>query len=125
MQTAVGNIGGLSKSGSRWAYCDYYGIQGYIRYENLIYDPNEDCTVEGWYTVFTLVPEDHDYSYIYDKPSSSKGKNLGRVDDDESVYVYSVETGVGKKGSLWAYCEYNGIQGYIRYDNITPETAME
>jgi len=116
---------GQGKKSSEWAYCEFEDIEGYVRFENLIYDPayvfNEE-DVEGWYVVSTILPEDHDYSYIYDQPSSTLGKNLGQVDDGESVYVYSVELGTGRRNSRWAYCDYDGIRGYVRYRNLIPES---
>ena len=41
-----------------------------------LYEPDEedkDYTTAGWYKVYCIEPAGHDYVYIYDKPSSSKG----------------------------------------------------
>ena len=81
----------------------------------------EDYSVEGWYTVYSIVPKDHDYSYIYSKPSSTKGENLCRVDDGQPVYVYYKTNGLGSKSSQWAYCDYANTFGYIRFDNLVSE----
>ena len=121
---------GTGKQSSEWAYCEYGKVKGYIRYENLVYtgsyrggttnNTSSYDDVEGWYVVYSIVPENHDYSYIYDQPSSTQGKNLCRVDDYEYVYVYWTEQGTGKKDSVWAYCDYDGVSGYIRYENLMP-----
>lgn len=81
----------------------------------------QDWCYGGWYVVNTVKPSGYTYSYIYDRPTSSSGKNLCRVDDGEWVYVYWREGGEGKKSSKWCYCEYDGIKGYIRWDNIVPD----
>lgn len=77
-----------------------------------------DYSYEGWYEVYVVKPADHTYSYIYDRPSSTKGKNLGRVDNGEMVYGFFLTHGVNHRSSRWIYCEYNGICGYLRYDNL-------
>ena len=96
-----------------------------------IYEPAEedkDITVAGWYKVFSIVPENHDYSYIYDKPSSTKGDSQCRVDDGERVYVYYVTGGIGKQGTTWAYCNYDNtekgrvFEGFIRFSNLVVES---
>ena len=81
-------------------------------------DGDYDYSYEGWYEVYVVMPADHTYSYIYDQPSSTKGRNLGRVDNGEVVYGYCLTHGLGHKTSRWVYCEYNGICGYLRYDNL-------
>ena len=75
----------------------------------------------GWYRVSSKVPEDHTYSYIYDKPSSTKGKNLGRADDGAKVYIYYTMEGIGKQGTIWGYCSCDGKEGYIRFSNVVTE----
>ena len=77
-----------------------------------------DYSEEGWYRVNTTAPEGYDYSYIYSKPSSTQGRNLGKVEDDEVVYLYFVDKGTGRKSSLWGYCEYEDIEGYMRFENL-------
>lgn len=67
------------------------------------------------YRVSITMPAGHDHVYLYDEPSSSNGKNLGRIDNGEYVTgIYSVE----RKGYTWIYCNYNGIEGYIRKNNL-------
>ena len=80
---------------------------------------------EGWWcTVDTTYPAGYTFSYMYDQPSSTYGKNLKKLNDGEYVYVYSITPGTGQKSSDWAYCDYYGasgtITGYIRWDNLTP-----
>ncbi len=98
-----------------------------------VFEPDEngrDYDSEGWYIVYSIVPEDHDYSYIYDQPSSSKGKNLCRADDGEEVYVYFT-VNYPDSGATWAYCSYDSekkgttFEGYIRYSNLIEEEAYE
>ena len=83
----------------------------------------KDYSKAGWYRVYTVLPEDMDYSYMYNKPSSSSGKNLGRIDDDEYVYVSFVV----KKSSehSWAYCEYDGKEGYVRFENLVYDASYD
>lgn len=88
------------------------------------FEPDEadkDYTSAGWYVVSSKVPEDHTYSYLYDKPSSTKGKNLGRADDGTKVYIYYTMEGIGRQGTIWAYCSCDGTEGYIRYSNVVTE----
>ena len=116
----------------KWAYCAYEDvgrtIKGYIHYENLVpggsppdFDgEEEDPWVSGWYYVDSIYPENHTYSYIYDQPSDINGNNLGRVNDGESVYVYSLSY-TGKWA--YAYCKYTTktgktIKGYVHYENL-------
>ncbi|MBR1821490.1 MAG: SH3 domain-containing protein [Clostridia bacterium] len=95
-----------------------------------LYEPDEadkDYTAAGWYKVFSIVPENHDYSYIYDKPSSTKGDSQCRADDGERVYVYYTTGGIGKKGTTWAYCSYDSekkgtVEGFIRFSNLVIES---
>lgn len=95
-----------------------------------VFEPDEngrDYGSEGWYTVYSIVPENHDYSYIYDQPSSSKGKNLCRADDGEEVYVYFTVQ-YPDSGATWAYCSYDSetkgttFEGYIRYSNLLEQS---
>lgn len=71
----------------------------------------------GWYYVDTVYPSGYTYSYIYDQPSSINGKNLGRVNDGQYVYVYRLS-----ENAKWAYCEYSApgktIKGYIHFENL-------
>ena len=82
-----------------------------------------DYSVEGWYYVDTITPASNTYSYIYNRPSSTSGDNLGRVNDGEQVYVYYATSDAG--GKIWGYCAYYGvgraIKGYIRYENLATE----
>ena len=94
-----------------------------------LYEPDEedkDYTTAGWYKVYCIEPAGHDYVYIYDKPSSSKGDSQCRADDGEIVYIYYTTSGIGKKGSIWGYCTYESpkkgtVVGFIRYSNVVPE----
>ena len=81
-----------------------------------------DYTAEGWYEVFSIVPENYDFSYIYDQPSSTYGTNLGKARDGSEVYVFYTTHGTGRRNSIWAYCDYDGTVGYIRYENLIRET---
>lgn len=67
------------------------------------------------YRVNVTMPAGHDHVYLYDQPSSSNGKNLGRIDNGE--YVIGISS-VERKGYTWIYCNYNGIEGYIRKNNL-------
>ena len=67
------------------------------------------------YRVNITMPAGHDHIYLYDQPSSSNGKNLGRIDNGE--YVIGISS-VERKGYTWIYCNYNGIEGYIRKNNL-------
>ncbi|MBQ3269049.1 MAG: hypothetical protein IJH09_03915 [Clostridia bacterium] len=78
----------------------------------------KDYSAEGWYTVYSIVPANYDHSYIYSQPSSTSGNNLGTVYDGNDVYVYYTTQGTGNRDSVWAYCDYNGVTGYIRYENL-------
>ena len=81
-------------------------------------DPN--YCYEGWYIVNITKPAGRAYIYLYDQPSSTQGRNLGRVDNGTYAYVYWRETGLGGKTSKWCYCNYDGTYGYIRWDNLMP-----
>lgn len=67
------------------------------------------------YRVNITMPAGHDHIYLYDQPSSSNGKNLGRINNGE--YVIGISS-VERKGYTWIYCDYNGIEGYIRKNNL-------
>lgn len=112
---------------SKWCYCDLDGKKGYIRWNNLSYadsyDDYDDSSsygsasffgAPGWYYLRITKPADHDHIYLYDRPSSTKGKNLGRINNGEYVYVY----GDCPDNSEWAYCEINGKTGCIRWANL-------
>lgn len=114
-------------SGTPWYNVSYEGDTGWVSSKYAIlcddpYDPDEPkeerIYCEGWYTVDTVTPADYTYSYIYDQPSSSNGKNLGRVNDGEQVYAYWRRLGIGSQNTYWAYCKYNGKEGYIRWNNL-------
>ena len=78
---------------------------------------------EEWYDTYMLritKPAGRSYIYLYDRPSSTKGANLGRIDNGDIAFVYHTENGLGHKSSRWAFCEINGKLGYIRWDNLTP-----
>ena len=67
------------------------------------------------YRVNITMPAGHDHIYLYDQPSSSNGKNLGR--NDNGAYVTGISS-VQRKGYTWIYCSYNGKKGYIRKNNL-------
>ena len=67
------------------------------------------------YRVNITMPAGHDHIYLYDQPSSSNGKNLGRINNGE--YVTGISS-VQRKGYTWIYCSYNGKKGYIRKNNL-------
>lgn len=67
------------------------------------------------YKVSITMPAGHDHIYLYDQPSSTNGKNLGRIDNGE--YVTGISS-VERKGYTWIYCNYYGIKGYIRKNNL-------
>lgn len=86
------------------------------------YDPDEadkDKSVAGWYTVKATVPDGITYTYLYNKPSSTKGDNLAKLDNGTKVYVYYKTPGIGKKSSTWAYVSANGREGFVRWPNLT------
>ncbi|MBR1558943.1 MAG: SH3 domain-containing protein [Clostridia bacterium] len=67
------------------------------------------------YRVNITMPAGHDHIYLYDQPSSSNGKNLGRIDNGDYVTgISSIERG----GYTWIFCNYDGIKGYIRKNNL-------
>lgn len=80
----------------------------------------EDYSASGYYSLWVTKPADHDHVYLYDRPSSTKGRNLGRIDNGDMVYVYYITDGLSHN-STWAYCDFNGTEGYIRFCNLTPE----
>lgn len=67
------------------------------------------------FRVNITMPAGKDHIYLYDEPSSSNGNNLGRIDNGE--YVTGISS-VDRKGYTWIYCDYNGIKGYIRKNNL-------
>ena len=67
------------------------------------------------YRVNITMPAGYDHIYLYDQPSSSNGTNLGRIDNGE--YVTGISS-VKRKGYTWIYCNYNGVKGYIRKNNL-------
>ena len=67
------------------------------------------------YRVNITMPAGKDHIYLYDEPSSSKGKNLGRIDNGD--YVTGISS-VERNGYTWIYCNYDGIKGYIRKNNL-------
>ena len=81
----------------------------------------QDYSASGYYSLWVTKPADHDHVYLYDRPSSTKGMNLGRIDNGDLVYVYYLTNGLNGHDSVWAYCDFNGVEGYIRYCNLTPE----
>lgn len=81
----------------------------------------EDYSVSGYYSLWVTKPADHDHVYLYDRPSSTKGRNLGRIDNGDLVYVYYTTDGLPGHNSVWAYCDFDGIEGYIRFCNLTPD----
>lgn len=81
----------------------------------------QDYSASGYYSLWVTKPADHDHVYLYDRPSSTKGMNLGRIDNGDLVYVYYLTNGLNGNDSVWAYCDFNGVEGYIRYCNLTPE----
>lgn len=85
-------------------------------------EEKKDYSVEGTYTVESVTPKGATHSNIYNKPSSSKGKNLRKVEDGEQVYVYYRTGSLSGSSSKWAYCEYKDTKGYIRFENLTKGT---
>ena len=83
----------------------------------------KDYSVEGVYSLWVTMPADHDHVYLYDRPSSTKGRNLGRIDDGDLVYVYYTTDGLNHN-SVWAYCDFMGTSGYIRFCNLVPESYL-
>ena len=81
----------------------------------------EDYSASGYYSLWVTKPADHDHVYLYDRPSSTEGRNLGRIDNGDVVYVYYLTNGWNGHNSVWAYCYFNGVEGFIRYCNLTPE----
>ena len=81
----------------------------------------EDYSVQGYYSLWVTMPADHDHVYLYDRPSSTKGYNLGRIDNGDLVYVYFITEGLNGHNSTWAYCDFMGTEGYIRFANLVPE----
>ena len=80
----------------------------------------EDYSASGYYSLWVTKPADHDHVYLYDRPSSTEGRNLGRIDNGDLVYVYFLPHGY-RHDSVWAYCDFNGVEGFIRFCNLTPE----
>lgn len=67
------------------------------------------------YRVNITMPAGKDHIYLYDQPSSSNGNNLGRIDNGD--YVTGISS-VERNGYTWIYCNYDGIKGYIRKNNL-------
>ena len=80
----------------------------------------QDYSASGFYTLWVTMPENYDHVYLYDMPSSTQGRNLGRIDNGDRVYVYYLTNGY-RHNAVWAYCDFNGVEGYIRFCNLTPE----
>lgn len=108
---------------SKWCLCELNGKTGYIRWNNLLasgssrsaaYSVPSGFGSPGWYYLRITKPADHDHIYLYDRPSSTKGVNLGRINNGEYAYVY----GSCQDNSEWAYCEINGKTGCIRWANL-------
>ena len=83
----------------------------------------KDYSTEGLYSLWVTMPENYDHVYLYDRPSSTKGRNLGRIDDGDLVYVYYTTGGLNHN-SVWAYCDFMGTSGYIRFCNLVPESYL-
>ena len=79
---------------------------------------SRDYSVKGSYVLRITVPKNRTYIYLYDKPSSTKGKNLGKIENGDSVYAYYKVKGIGSS-SYWVYCKCRGKKGYIRTNNIS------
>ena len=80
----------------------------------------DDYAASGYYRLWVTMPENYDHVYLYDLPSSTQGRNLGRIDNGDRVYVYYLTDGY-RHNSVWAYCDFNGVGGYIRFCNLTPD----
>ena len=80
----------------------------------------KDYSTEGLYSLWVTMPAGYDHVYLYDRPSSTKGYNLGRINDGDVVYVYYTTDGLNHN-SVWAYCDFMGTSGYIRFCNLVPE----
>lgn len=88
------------------------------------YEPDEadkDTSAAGWYRLQITMPEGNTHIYLYDKPSSTKGDNLGKLENGAKVYVHYTTKGIGKKSSTWGYCSVNGKEGFIRMPNLVTE----
>ena len=88
------------------------------------YQPDEadkDTSKAGWYRVQATTPEGITYSYLYDRPSSTQGKNLGKLEDGAKVYVHYTTKGIGQKSSIWAYGSVDGKEGFLRWPNLVTE----
>ena len=81
----------------------------------------EDYSASGYYRLWVTMPADHDHVYLYDRPSSTEGWNLGRIDNGDLVYVYYLTNGFNGRNSVWAYCDFDGVEGFIRYCNLMPD----
>ena len=66
----------------------------------------------GTYTVQSYSP--NGYCYLYDRPSSVNGRNLGRLENGEQVWVISYDS----RGWYYVSC-YRGT-GYIHDYALTP-----
>ena len=80
----------------------------------------EDYSTSGFYSLWVTMPADYDHVYLYDLPSSTQGRNLGRIDNGDQVYVYFTTGGLGHN-SVWAYCDFRGTEGFIRFCNLEPD----
>lgn len=91
------------------------GKYGYIRTSSLRRYTGtvpSDRDLTGWYIVRSKEP--NGYCYLYSKPSSSTGQNLGRYDNGEYVYVEEYYAG-GSSQSHFCYVRtQDGKYGYIR-----------
>ncbi|MGN1368550.1 MAG: SH3 domain-containing protein [Aristaeellaceae bacterium] len=71
----------------------------------------------GWYVVDSDSPKG--YCYLYSEPSSSKGRNLGRYDNGERVYVLDY---YGGQEGKYNYCHVqtqDGKTGYMHDYSLT------
>ncbi|MBE5786855.1 MAG: hypothetical protein E7324_04860 [Clostridiales bacterium] len=80
---------------------------------------------QGWYVVESTSP--YGYCYLYSKPSDNTGRNLGRYDNGELVYVWEY---YGGQEGKWNYCyveTQDGKWGYIHDYSLTPyhQTATD
>ena len=88
------------------------------------YEPDEadkDTSAAGWYRLQITAPAGNTHIYLYNKPSSTKGDNLGKLENGAKVYVHYTTKGIGKKSSTWGYCSVNGKEGFIRMANLVTE----
>lgn len=104
----------ISHDGSWYRVVCSNGKVGYIH--DYVLTSLADTQNRERYWIYSTDP--YGYCYLYDKPSSSKGKNLGRYENGE--YVQIVDW-YADENYAKVFCERTGKYGYINKKNLMSE----